>query len=154
MTPQRAFRPVILDELRRNGGEASIDQVYAAVRRCITLLAGDHECVAGGEPRWNNAVRQEARAMRAERLLARICAESYLASRRSYGRPSLVPRPSTRTWIGRHVSSRGWMASTGRVVLTDSRLHISGVGVGARAVPSQLPDTAGRDPQGFAPSTA
>jgi hypothetical protein len=70
-TPQRAFRQIIIDELCGHGGIASPTLVYAAVEREGMLLPGDFDLVFGGEARWKNAVRQEARAMRAEGVMAR-----------------------------------------------------------------------------------
>lgn len=70
-TPQRKFRPVIEATLRRNGGSASVTEVYAAVQREMTLQPGDLAPVDRGEERWKNAVRQEARAMRSDGTLVR-----------------------------------------------------------------------------------
>lgn len=78
LTPQRLFRPIILAEIARQGGEATAPQVYAAVERELRgrFRPGDLELLSRGkmgeaEPRWRNAVRQEVRAMRDDGTLVR-----------------------------------------------------------------------------------
>ncbi len=72
LTPQQTFRPLIIESLRRHGGEAHLSQVLEDIEARIgnLLTEADREVVDKREIRWRNAVRWERKQMVTERLIA------------------------------------------------------------------------------------
>ncbi|MGZ4446265.1 MAG: hypothetical protein ACXVEC_06245 [Nocardioides sp.] len=70
-TPQREFRPYILEALVEAGGRAPADLVLGAVEQLMAdvLRDGDREPTPAGEVRWRSAARFERKAMLDDGLL-------------------------------------------------------------------------------------
>lgn len=65
VTPQKEFRPFILQILREAGGVQQMNKILDEVERRMEhmYVKGDYATVDGGEVRWRNAARWERKAM-------------------------------------------------------------------------------------------
>ena len=72
ITPEVAYRPVILRCTRNAGGEADLPELIRSVQHALAseLTSADHEPVtSSGEPRWRNNLRWALKHMKDEGLL-------------------------------------------------------------------------------------
>lgn len=72
-TPPEVLKPVILEILRRAGGELEADEVFAQLTGIIgdQLRPGDEERTPEGELRWQYAARRARQALIAEGLMTK-----------------------------------------------------------------------------------
>src|SRR5262245_5164223 len=71
MTPQREFRPVIVELLKETGGGRRMHEVLEGIEERLgpRFHPHDHEAVSTGELRWRNSARWERMKMADEGLI-------------------------------------------------------------------------------------